>query len=146
MELSITYLPIHELKPNPHNARTHSDQQVRQIANSMKEFGINSPILIDKHKTMIAGHCRVLAAKLLGIKNVPTICLEDLTDDQVRAYMLADNKLAQKAGWDESLLAAEFSHLLTVDLGFDVTVAGQKQHQQCDSVRNPQRKSCVGGE
>jgi DNA modification methylase len=122
--LSIVDRSIDQLKPYTQNARTHSKQQIRQIADSIQAFGFTNPILVDKQNTIVAGHGRWRAAALLGMKHVPTICLETLTEDQVRAYILADNKLAERAGWDESILAIELGHLLTVDLGFDVTVIG----------------------
>jgi len=122
--LSIVDRGIDQLKPYTHNARTHSKQQIRQIADSIQAFGFTNPILVDNQNTIIAGHGRWRAAALLGLNHVPTICLESLTEDQVRAYILADNKLAEKAGWDESILAIELGHLLTVDLGFDVTLTG----------------------
>jgi len=122
--LSIVDRSIDQLKPYTRNARTHSKQQIRQIADSIQAFGFTNPILVDKQNTIVAGHGRWRAAALLGMNHVPTICLERLTEDQIRAYILADNKLAEKAGWDESILAIELGHLLTVDLGFDVTLTG----------------------
>lgn len=122
--LCIEYRSIASLEPYSHNARTHSKQQIRQIADSIQAFGFTNPILVDKQNTIVAGHGRLRAAELLGMNHVSTICLETLTEEQVRAYILADNKLAEKAGWDESILAIELGHLLTVDLGFDVTVTG----------------------
>ena len=110
-KLTITYKPIATLKANPRNSRTHSKRQIRQIAESIRLFGFNNPVLIDKHNRIVAGHGRVAAAKLLGLTEVPTICLEDLTEDQIRAYMLADNKLVENAGWDKSILAIELQHL-----------------------------------
>src|SRR5271169_1775755 len=106
-ELSIAYQPLCELKNNPRNARTHSKHQVRQIADSIKTFGFTNPVLLDHSNTIIAGHGRVAAAKLLGISGVPTIRLENLSPDQVRAYIIADNRLAENAGWDKSILAIE---------------------------------------
>jgi ParB-like chromosome segregation protein Spo0J len=102
----------------------HSKQQLRQIAESIRTFGFSNPILIDAENTIIAGHGRVEAAKQLGMKEVPTICLDDLSEDQIRAYILADNRLAENAGWDESILAIELQHLLSIDCEFDVTVTG----------------------
>lgn len=123
-DLSVVNQCITNLSPYARNARTHSKEQIRQIADSIQAFGFTNPILVDKQNNIIAGHGRLRAAQLLGIARVPTICLENLTEDQVRAYILADNKLAEKAGWDESILAIELGHLLTVDLGFDITITG----------------------
>jgi hypothetical protein len=110
--------------PIRENARTHSKRQIRQIADSIGTFGFTNPVLVDRSGTIVAGHGRVTAAKLLGMKKVPTICLENLSEDQIRAYILADNKLAEKAGWDNSILAIELQHLTSVDLGFDVSLTG----------------------
>jgi DNA modification methylase len=123
-ELFITYRPVAELKCNPNNSRTHSKHQVRQIAYSIKKFGFTNPVLLDKNNTVIAGHGRLAAAKQLGILEVPTIGLENLSSDQLRAYVIADNRLAEKAGWDESILRIELQHLLTIDSDFDVTITG----------------------
>ena len=123
--LTIRYQPIDGLVPYKRNARTHSKQQIRQIAESIRTFGFTNPILVDAENTIIAGHGRVEAAKQLGMKEVPTIRLDDLSEDQIRAYILADNRLAENAGWDESILAIELQHLLSIDCGdFDVTVTG----------------------
>ena len=123
-QLSITYLPIGALVANHRNSRTHSKQQIRQIAASIEMFGFTNPVLINIDNTVIAGHGRVLAAKLLGMTDVPTIRLEGLTDDQIRAYVIADNRLAERAGSDQSILAIELQHLLTIDNDFDITVTG----------------------
>ena len=106
-ELAVVYQEIQRLLPYPRNARTHSKRQIRQIADSIGVFGFTNPVLVDRSATIVAGHGRVEAAKLLGMKKVPTICLENLSEDQIRAYILADNKLAEKAGWDNSILAIE---------------------------------------
>jgi DNA modification methylase len=122
-ELLITYQPIEALKPNPRNARTHSKHQIHQIAKSVKEFGFTSPVLVDKDNIILGGHGRVAGAKKLGMLSVPTICLEDLSPDQARAYALADNRIAENAGWDPSILAIELQYL-AIDTDFDVTVTG----------------------
>jgi hypothetical protein len=122
--LTVTYLPVESLTAYSNNARMHSRHQVRQIAGSIKTFGFTTPVLIDANNTIIAGHGRVAAAKLLGMKVVPTIRLESLTEEQIRAYVIADNRLAEKAGWDKSILAIEFQRLLTIDGDLDVTITG----------------------
>jgi hypothetical protein len=110
------------LRPYGNNARTHSKQQIRQIAASIKEFGFTNPVLIGDDDEIIAGHGRVEAAKLLGWHEVPTVRLSHLTATQRRAYVLADNKLALSACWDHDVLADELAALLDVD--FDVEIAG----------------------
>ena len=122
--LSIVYMPIAALAENPRNARTHTKQQIQQIANSIRSFGFVNSILIDRKNTIVAGHGRVAAAKLLGMTEVPTVRLETLTDEQIRTYVIADNKLAEKAGWDQSILAIQFQHLLALDSVIDVTLTG----------------------
>lgn len=122
--LIITYRLPSELKPYARNARTHSKQQVRQIADSIRTFGFTNPILLDKDDGIIAGHGRVEAAKMLEMKEVPTILLDHLTDAQKRAYIIADNKLAEKAGWDESILAIELQNLMEMNLDFNITLTG----------------------
>jgi DNA modification methylase len=120
---SIENLSIATLKPYPKNARTHSKKQIRQIADSITRFGFTNPVLIDKENTILAGHGRVEAAKLLGRQDVPCIRLEHMTPQQKRAYVLADNKLALNAGWDEDLLAEELKELLLQD-EFTIDVTG----------------------
>jgi hypothetical protein len=123
-QLAVTYAEIQNLVPYARNARTHSRRQIRQIADSIRTFGFTNPVLVNRSRMIIAGHGRVAAAKLLGISQVPTICLDNLTEDEIRAYILADNKLAEKAGWDHSILAIELQHLTSVDLEFDVSITG----------------------
>jgi DNA modification methylase len=122
--LKIEHRAPSELRPYDRNARTHSPKQVAEIASSIKAFGFNNPVLIDKAGTIIAGHGRVEAAKKLGLDTVPCLRLEHLSDAQKRAYILADNKLAEKAGWDREILRIELQHLTTLDLDFDVTITG----------------------
>ena len=123
--LSVEYRATSDLKAFAQNARTHSKHQIRQIADSICAFGFNNPVLIDLNNRIIAGHGRVEAAKLLGIEQVPTIRLESLSEEQIRAFVISDNKLADNAGWDKSILAIELQHLLTLDhADFDVTITG----------------------
>ena len=121
---NIIYVPIADLKSYPKNARVHSPKQIQKLQASIQQFGFTNPVLIDKNKTIIAGHGRVEAAKQLGIAKVPTICLEHLTEDQVRAYILADNKLAELAEWDHEILAIELQGLLEIEVDFDIEVTG----------------------
>jgi ParB-like chromosome segregation protein Spo0J len=116
--------PVSALNPNLRNARTHSKAQIEQIAASIREFGFNNPVLVDEDFGIIAGHGRVEAAKLLGWTEVPVLELHHLNDAQKRAYILADNKLAEKAGWDNDLLALELGELAGMDLGFDLNLTG----------------------
>ncbi len=122
--LEIKPRDINNLKPYEGNARTHSDRQVGKIAASIKQFGFNNPVLIDKNSIIIAGHGRCQAARKLGMKTVPTICLDHLTDAEIKAYILADNKLAELAGWDREILAIELQHLTSLELDFDVEITG----------------------
>jgi DNA modification methylase len=121
-EMNIELIMVRELRPYPNNARTHSNKQVRQIASSIEKFGFVNPVLIDGTGQIIAGHGRVQAAKLLGIHAVPAVRLSHLSDADKRAYILADNKLAQKAGWDREILAIELQGL--IDLDFNVELTG----------------------
>lgn len=110
-QLTVTYKRVEDLIPYVNNARTHSDDQVTQIASSIKEFGFNNPILTDGENGVIAGHGRLLAAKKLGLETVPTIELSGLSEAQKKAYILADNKIALISGWDEELLKIELDDL-----------------------------------
>lgn len=115
---------ITNLKPAKRNARTHSPAQIKQIAASIEQFGFTNPVLIDAKGQIVAGHGRVEAAKLLNIKEVPTLCLDHLSEAQVRAYVIADNKLAENAGWDADILTLEFQYLDSLDLDFELTITG----------------------
>lgn len=115
---------VTDLKPAIRNARTHSKAQIKQIADSIEQFGFTNPVLMDAADRIIAGHGRVEAAKLLGLETVPTLRLDHLSEEQVRAYVIADNKLAENAGWDEELLALELQYLDGLDLDFDLTITG----------------------
>ncbi len=121
-DLKVVYRKVSELIPYARNARTHSDEQIERIANSIKEFGWTNPILIDGENGIIAGHGRILAARKLGIEKVPTIELSGLTEAQKRAYIIADNRLALDAGWDEDILKLEFAELEKE--GFELSKTG----------------------
>jgi len=121
---NIKHIEVSTLNAYANNARTHSEKQIHQIAKSIETFGFNNPVLIDKNNTIIAGHGRVEAAKKLGLTQLPTLCLEHLTNEQKKAYILADNRLAEKAGWDDDILRIELQNLLEVDLDFDISFTG----------------------
>jgi DNA modification methylase len=120
--MAIEPMPLARLRPYSGNARTHSKKQIRQIADSIRRFGFTNPVLIGKDGEIIAGHGRVEAAKLVGLESVPTVRLAHLDGAQRRAYVLADNKLALNAGWDQELLAIELQGLIALD--FDIEVTG----------------------
>lgn len=113
---------VQDLIPYVNNSRTHSDEQVAQIAASIREFGWTNPILVDGANGIIAGHGRLLAARKLGYTEVPTIELSQLTETQKKAYIIADNRLALNAGWDNEILALELGEL--GDAGFDLELTG----------------------
>jgi DNA modification methylase len=125
--MQVTQTPVSEIIPYANNSRTHSEEQVAQIAASIREFGFNNPVLLDGDKGIIAGHGRVLAARKLGLDTVPTIELSHLTKTQRKAYIIADNKLALNAGWNLDLLALEMKGL--GDEGFDLSLIGFNQNE-----------------
>jgi ParB-like chromosome segregation protein Spo0J len=122
----IEWIPIGALRPNPRNPRTHSKKQIKQIAASIKKFGFLNPVLVDDANMVLAGHGRLEAAKLEGFTGVPVIRFDHLTAVQKRAYLIADNKIAEQAGWDRETLAIELGEL--IDLlpaeGLDVSLTG----------------------
>lgn len=120
--MQVTFRQVADLIPYVNNSRTHSDEQVLQIASSIKEFGFTNPILTDEDNGIIAGHGRLMAAMKLGLSEVPTIVLEGLTEAQKKAYVIADNKLALNAGWEIDLLKIELNNL--DDLDFDLSILG----------------------
>ena len=121
-DLLISYVDINDLIPYVNNSRTHSDEQVLQIASSIKEFGFTNPVLIDEEGGLIAGHGRVLAARKLNLDKIPTITLANLTNSQVKAYVIADNQLPMNAAWDLDLLKLEIETLQELD--FDINLLG----------------------
>ena len=120
-ELQVANWPIDQLIPYARNARTHSEEQVAQIAASLAEFGFNNPCLVDEQGVLIAGHGRVLAARRLGLETVPVIVLAHLSDARKKAFRIADNKLALNAGWDEALLRLEMEELQALEFDLDIT-------------------------
>jgi DNA modification methylase len=112
------------LKPHPDNPRTHSKEQVKKIAASIRRFGFRNPVLIDENRNVVAGHGRLLAAAQLGLKTVPTLLLANMTEAERRAYIIADNRLAECAGWDDAKLASELSAILSLDCEFDLALTG----------------------
>src|SRR3954447_2075142 len=119
---AIVHMAVEELVAYEGNARSHSRRQIRQIAGSIERFGFLNPVLIDGSNRIIAGHGRGAAAKKLWLRSVPSLRIDHLSDDERRAYVLADNRLAEKAGWDRELLAIELQHL--VEIEFDTTIIG----------------------
>jgi len=122
--VAISYRPISELKSDPQNPRVHSPKQIRQIARSIEVFGFVVPILVDASGKIIAGHGRISAAQLLGWSEVPTICLDHLTEAQVKAFMIADNRLTENSTWDDRLLAQHLKDLSLLELDFSLEVTG----------------------
>jgi ParB-like chromosome segregation protein Spo0J len=131
---------VADLIPYARNSRTHSDEQITQIAASIKEFGFLNPVIVDGENGIIAGHGRVMAAKKLGMTELPCVKASHLTDAQRRAYIIADNKLALNAGWDDEMLRVEFDELGA--MGFDLDLTGFAQFELAnifdDSVREPE--------
>src|SRR5271155_1424451 len=119
---TVALVPVDQLTHYKGNARTHSRRQIKQIADSITRFGFNNPVLVDDAGEIIAGHGRVEAAKLLEMKDVPTLRLSHLSPAEKRAYVVADNKLAELAGWDREILAIELQAL--IDLDFEVELTG----------------------
>src|SRR5271156_4772533 len=122
--LSIQHRSVDTLRLDPRNPREHSKRQIAQVAESIRAFGFNVPVLIDDDNKIIAGHGRVLACQLLGIAEIPTICLGHLSPEQVRAFIIADNKLTENATWNEILLGEQLKSLSEIDLNFSLEATG----------------------
>jgi ParB-like chromosome segregation protein Spo0J len=123
---SIEQVPIGRLRPNPRNPRTHSKKQIRQIGASIRKLGFLNPLIVDSENTILAGHGRLEGARLVGLTEVPVIRFDHLTPAQKRAYLIADNKIAEQAGWDREILAIELGELteLLPEQGFEVSLTG----------------------
>src|ERR671912_1792516 len=119
--MAIEPMRVGNLRPYAKNARTHSKKQIKQIARSIERFGFTNPVLISDENEIIAGHGRVEAAKLISLETVPTVRLSHLSEAQRRAYVIADNKLAQNAGWDRDVLAIELQALIDVEFDLELT-------------------------
>lgn len=140
--MQIEKLETNKLIPYVNNSRTHSENQVSQVAASITEFGFNNPILIDKKNTIIAGHGRLLAAQKLGLPEVPCVRLEHLTETQKKAYIIADNKLALNAGWDEELLSLELKGL--EEDGFDTSLIGFDEKEMAQILSGNPKDGLTG--
>ena len=121
---AIELVSVEALRPNPRNARRHSDRQIEQIAASIRQFGFNSPLIIDENNQVLAGHGRLAAARKLHLKSVPCVRIGHLTPEAKRAFILTDNRLAELSDWDDDLLAAELEELSSLELEFDVEITG----------------------
>jgi ParB-like nuclease domain len=143
LTLDIIYRRIAELKPDPANPRRHTKKQIRQIADSIKTFGFNVPILVDHDGKIIAGHGRYEAARLIGMTEVPVLCLDHLPAAQARAFMIADNRLTDRSGWDGRLLAEQLRDLSLLGLDFEIKVTGFEVGEidlRIASLEKPPRK------
>jgi ParB-like chromosome segregation protein Spo0J len=148
-KLKIEYMEIDKIIPYVNNTRTHSQEQITQIASSIKEFGFNNPILIDENNGIIAGHGRLEAGKKLGLEKVPVVRLVGLTEAQRKAYIIADNKIALNAGWDEELLRVELESLQ--DMNFDLDLLGFNEDElneifKDDEIYDNNKKNSEKGE
>lgn len=139
--MEIVYKKVSDLIPYVNNSRTHSETQVNQICASINEFGFTNPLLIDEKDNIIAGHGRLMASKKLGMEEVPCIVLEGLTEAQKKAYIIADNKMALNAGWDEELLKIELENLKELD--FDLELTGFNIDELDDILGTEEEKEVV---
>ena len=140
--LYVVVRPLKEIRPDPRNPRQHSARQITKIARSIETFGFNVPILVDRNGQIVAGHGRLQAAQKLGWEAVPTIMLEHLTEDQAKAYRIADNRLTEISEWDDRLLAEQLKELSLVDLDFSLEVTGFEMGEidvriECLDIREP---------
>ncbi|EBK3915295.1 ParB/Srx family N-terminal domain-containing protein [Escherichia coli] len=140
MALKIEYLPVGKLLRYAKNSRTHSDEQVEQLVNSIREFGFTNPVLIDEKNELIAGHGRLAAAEILEMDKVPAIRLSNLSEKQKKAYRIADNKLALNAGWDMQLLAEEVKELMDDDFDIDLLGFNDAELDEMLSDEQPQKE------
>ncbi|HCQ3022229.1 TPA: ParB N-terminal domain-containing protein [Escherichia coli] len=140
MALKIEYLPVGKLLRYAKNSRTHSDERVEQLVNSIREFGFTNPVLIDEKNELIAGHGRLAAAEILEMDKVPAIRLSNLSEKQKKAYRIADNKLALNAGWDMQLLAEEVKALMDDDFDIDLLGFNDAELDEMLSDEQPQEE------
>lgn len=140
MEFHATF-PVADLIPYARNSRTHNEEQIAQIMASIKEFGFTNPILIGSDNVIIAGHGRLLAAQRLGLTEVPVICLPDLTETQRKALVIADNKIALNAGWDEEMLALEMKELEESDFNLDILGFSEDELKELENFGESQTEA-----
>jgi DNA modification methylase len=140
-DFHIEYLAVEQLQPYKRNARVHPKKQIHQIVASIKEFGFNNPVLVDHRGEILAGHARVEAAKILGLRSVPVIRIEHLTEEQKRAFVIADNKIALNAGWDLDMLALDLKELSNLELPFELEITGFDTAEIDFLVDGPTKKS-----
>ena len=137
-KIQIVYKKIGDLKPYKKNAKKHPKEQVERIANSIKEFGFTQPVIIDKDNCVVAGHGRILGAKKAGLKTIPTVCLDEMTEEQIKAYRLVDNK-TNESDWDFSLLDEELGILAQdIDMelfGFDIDMSDEELEEAIKEVK-----------
>ncbi len=122
-KLSVTYFNVDDLIPYARNARTHSDSQIEKIVGSIKEFGFVNPVLIDENKSIVAGHGRIMAAKKMGMQQVPVVQISELSEQQIKAFRLAENRISEYSGWDRDILEIELKEL-KLDFDFDISLTG----------------------
>jgi hypothetical protein len=139
LNLRIEYRAVTDLRRHARELRTHSPKQIVQIAAALREFGFINPIIVKRDGEIVAGHGRFAAAKHLELKQVPTIAVEHLTPEQLRAYRIADNRLAELSEWDREILAIEFDELLNLELSFEVEITGFEM-AQIDALIDPHAK------
>jgi ParB-like chromosome segregation protein Spo0J len=144
MSTQIEKVAVEDLIPYAKNSRTHDDAQVAQVAASIKEFGFTAPVLIGKDNDIIAGHCRVMAARKLGLKEVPCIRLTHLTENQKKAYVIADNRLALNSSWDIDMLKLEIDYL--DDQSYNVNLLGFSEAELGNMFLTPQIHDELGDE
>ena len=137
MEFQENY-PVDKLIPYARNSRTHNDEQIAQIVASIKEFGFTNPILIGADDVIIAGHGRLLAAQRMGLKEVPVVRLPHLTETQRRALVIADNKIALNAGWNEEMLALEMKELEDMDFNLDILGFSEDELKELEAFGEPE--------
>src|SRR5579871_3223594 len=124
VEIQIQYSTVSDLILDARNPKQHSQRQINQIADSIREFGFIAPVVVDHASQVVIGHARVLAAKKLGMQQIPVIEIRHLSKAQIKALRIADNKLAQNAHWDERLLSESFLELKQLDIEFDLSITG----------------------
>jgi len=144
--MKIQTLKTDHLIPYARNSRTHNEAQVAQIAGSIKEFGFTNPVLVDDFNTIIAGHGRVMAAKKLGLEEVPVIVLSHLTDTQRQAYVMADNKIALNAGWDEEMLKLEVKDLAEAKYDFNLLGMTEVEFDMYSKAADAEAQDNQGGD